>query len=44
MTEQVKRYKTLWLSDIHLGFKDCRAEYLLDCLNHIECDTIRIWT
>ena len=40
MTEHVKRYKTLWLSDIHLGFKDCRAEYLLDCLNHIECDTI----
>lgn len=33
-------YKTIWLSDIHLGFKDCRAEYLLDFLSRVECDTI----
>ncbi|MEC7690809.1 MAG: UDP-2,3-diacylglucosamine diphosphatase, partial [Pseudomonadota bacterium] len=25
-------YRTLWLSDIHLGNKDCKAEYLLDFL------------
>ncbi|NKI17731.1 UDP-2,3-diacylglucosamine diphosphatase [Spongiibacter sp. KMU-166] len=34
------RYKTVWLSDIHLGFKDCRAEYLLDFLAKVECDSI----
>lgn len=33
-------YKTLWLSDIHLGFKDCRADYLLDLLNNCECETL----
>lgn len=34
------KYKTLWLSDIHLGFKDCRADYLLDFLSQVECETI----
>jgi UDP-2,3-diacylglucosamine pyrophosphatase LpxH len=33
-------YKTIWLSDIHLGFKDCRADYLLDFLNRVDCETI----
>ncbi|GBL04717.1 UDP-2,3-diacylglucosamine diphosphatase [Glaciecola sp. KUL10] len=27
-----KQYKTIWLSDIHLGNKDCKAELLLDFL------------
>lgn len=39
MTARLK-YKTLWLSDIHLGFKDCRADYLLDFLANVECETI----
>ncbi len=34
------RYRTVWLSDIHLGFKDCKAEYLLDFLNKMECETL----
>ena len=34
------RYKTIWLSDIHLGTRDCKAEYLLDFLNHIECESL----
>ncbi len=33
-------YKTIWLSDIHLGFKDCRAEYLLNFLSRVECETV----
>ncbi len=32
------RYKAVWLSDIHLGYKDCRAEFLLDFLENIECE------
>ncbi|ALS99184.1 UDP-2,3-diacylglucosamine diphosphatase [Lacimicrobium alkaliphilum] len=33
-------YRTLWLSDIHLGYKDCKAEYLLDFLDHCRVDTL----
>ncbi|WP_201294552.1 UDP-2,3-diacylglucosamine diphosphatase [Colwellia sp. 20A7] len=33
-------YKTVWLSDIHLGCKDCKAEYLLDFLDHSQIDTL----
>lgn len=33
-------YRTLWLSDIHLGYKDCKAEYLLDFLDHCKVDTL----
>lgn len=32
--------RTIWISDIHLGFRDCQADYLLDFLNHIHCDTL----
>lgn len=35
-----KHYKTVWLSDIHLGCKDCKAEYLLDFLEHSEIETL----
>ncbi|MCL6415743.1 UDP-2,3-diacylglucosamine diphosphatase [Aestuariirhabdus sp. Z084] len=31
-------YRTLWLSDIHLGNKDCHADYLLDLLSQVQCD------
>ena len=33
-------YRTLWLSDIHLGNRDCKAEYLLSFLNSITVDTL----
>ena len=33
-------YKTVWLSDIHLGHKDCKAEFLLDFLKHNEIATL----
>jgi UDP-2,3-diacylglucosamine pyrophosphatase LpxH len=32
--------RTIWISDIHLGYRDCKAEFLLDFLAHIKCDTL----
>jgi UDP-2,3-diacylglucosamine pyrophosphatase LpxH len=34
------QYRTVFLSDIHLGFKDCKADYLLDFLKSTDCDTL----
>ena len=34
------QYRTLWLSDIHLGSKDCKAEFLLHLLQNNQSDTI----
>lgn len=31
---------TVWLSDIHLGYKGCQAEFLLDFLNSVTYDTL----
>lgn len=33
-----KKYRAVWISDVHLGFKECKAEYLLHFLQSIECD------
>jgi UDP-2,3-diacylglucosamine pyrophosphatase LpxH len=33
-------YRTIWLSDIHLGTRGCKAEFLLDFLRHNEAMTI----
>lgn len=35
-----QRYRSLFLSDIHLGTRGCRAEALLDFLRHNDADTI----
>ena len=35
-----RKYRTVWISDIHLGTKGCNAEMLLDFLRAIECDTL----
>ena len=32
--------KSVWISDVHLGSKDCKAEFLLDFLQLIECETL----
>jgi len=37
---RVRRYRTLFLSDIHLGTRGCQAELLLDFLRHHEAATI----
>jgi len=34
------RYNTIWLSDIHLGYRDCKADYLLDFLNNTQANTL----
>lgn len=33
-------YKTIWISDVHLGTKGCKAEHLLDFLRHTHCETL----
>ncbi|MCX8050135.1 MAG: UDP-2,3-diacylglucosamine diphosphatase [Methylohalobius sp.] len=33
-------YRTVCLSDIHLGTKSCKAEYLVDFLRHLSCTTL----
>jgi UDP-2,3-diacylglucosamine pyrophosphatase LpxH len=35
----VKRYRALFISDIHLGTKACQAEFFLDFLKHSDADT-----
>lgn len=32
--------RSIWISDVHLGYKDCKAEYLLNFLSSIHCDTL----
>ncbi len=33
-------YPSIWISDVHLGYKDCKAKFLLDFLNKTECDVL----
>ncbi|WP_462158312.1 UDP-2,3-diacylglucosamine diphosphatase [Pseudoalteromonas sp. GB56] len=33
-------YRAVFISDVHLGYKDCKAAYLLDFLNSIKCETL----
>jgi UDP-2,3-diacylglucosamine pyrophosphatase LpxH len=37
--EEMRRFRTLFLSDIHLGTRACQAERLLDFLRHHEAST-----
>jgi UDP-2,3-diacylglucosamine pyrophosphatase LpxH len=39
MTE-THRYRTIWISDVHLGTKGCQPELLLDFLKHTESETL----
>src|SRR5260370_18283811 len=32
------RYRTIWISDIHLGTRGCKADFLLDFLRHNESE------
>ncbi|SMF47140.1 UDP-2,3-diacylglucosamine pyrophosphatase LpxH [Alteromonadaceae bacterium Bs31] len=32
--------RTVWISDVHLGFKDCKADYLYTFLDSISCETL----
>ena len=33
-------YRTVWISDTHLGLKEARSEFLLDFLRHTRCDRL----
>ena len=33
-------YRTVWISDVHLGTRGCKDEYLLDFLRHVECERL----
>ena len=39
-THVKQKYRTIFLSDIHLGTKGCKAGHLLDFLNHVTAETI----
>ena len=34
------KYRTLWISDVHLGTPGCKAEHLVDFLKHTECENL----
>ena len=35
-------HRTIWISDVHLGHKDCSADSLLNFLASTECETLFI--
>ena len=37
---QRTRYRTIWISDIHLGTPGCNAALLIDFLKSVECETL----
>jgi UDP-2,3-diacylglucosamine pyrophosphatase LpxH len=39
-SNEPRRFRTLFLSDVHLGTKGCQADLLLDFLKHNDADTI----
>ncbi len=34
------KYRSIWISDIHLGTRGCKAEELREFLDSVECDTL----
>lgn len=38
--EERRRYRTIWISDVHLGTRGCNAEMLIDFLDHVDSDTM----
>jgi UDP-2,3-diacylglucosamine pyrophosphatase LpxH len=35
-----KRYRTIWISDVHLGTRGCNSDMLIDFLDHVDSDTM----
>lgn len=35
-----RKYRTIWISDIHLGTKGCNAELLIDFLDSVDSETL----
>ncbi len=40
MTNKPKTYRTICISDVHLGTRDCKAEQLNNFLKHNSCNTL----
>lgn len=36
--KRVVQVRSVWISDVHLGFRGCNADLLLDFLHHVRCD------
>jgi UDP-2,3-diacylglucosamine pyrophosphatase LpxH len=36
----IQQYRTVFISDVHLGTRGCQAELLLDFIRHMECETL----
>ncbi len=39
-TDDIIHYRTIWLSDIHLGTRGCKADFLLDFLRNTESEQL----
>lgn len=35
-----RSYRTVWVSDIHLGTRGCNAAMLIDFFDHVDCETL----
>jgi UDP-2,3-diacylglucosamine pyrophosphatase LpxH len=35
-----RRYRTVWISDVHLGTRGCNADMLIDFLDHVDSDML----
>lgn len=35
-----RKFRTIWISDVHLGTRGCNAEMLVDFLHSVECETL----
>jgi UDP-2,3-diacylglucosamine pyrophosphatase LpxH len=40
IVDERRRYRTIWISDVHLGTKGCNAELLIDFLDHTDSETM----
>jgi len=36
--QAINRFRSIWISDVHLGTRGCKAEFLLDFLRHTESE------
>ena len=39
-TDSPRRYRAVFLSDVHLGTRGCRADFLADFLRRVECERL----
>jgi len=35
-----RQFRTVWISDVHLGTRGCNADMLIDFLDHVDSDTM----